>query len=186
MLGHNHSQPARGQTQCSHHRQPGDRHTALATDRQPGDRHTVLWQHFGPSCSGKLVFLPCDVSDIEAEVTPRVQGLQELPLELRIFCHVFFHQVSFILEQQWGTHLGEGMMLKCCALPLSPMEPETESQTYPSHQCCLQERCDIFNTNMSNASVQQSTDLCLSDEHSQDLLQQWLQPEKPGKRWNQG
>lgn len=58
------------------------------------------------------MFLPCDVSDIEAGVTPRVQGLQELPLELGIFSHIIFHQVSFILEQQWGAHLGEEITLK--------------------------------------------------------------------------
>lgn len=62
-------------------------------------------------------------------------------------------------------------MLKHHALPLIPMEQESKSQPCPSHQCCLQECCDICNTNMSKTSVQQSTDLCLSDEHSQDLLQ---------------
>lgn len=146
----------------------------------------MLWQHLGPSCSERQVFLPCDVSDIEAGVTPRVQGVQELPLELGIFCHIIFHQVSFILEQQWGTHLGEGITLKHHALPLIPMEHESESQPCPSHQCCLQECCDICDTNMSKASVQQTTDLCLSDEHSQDLIQQWLQPEKLGRRCNGG
>lgn len=80
-----------------------------------GQPHTVP---SGPSCSQRQVSVPCDVSDIEAGLTPCVQGLQELPLELGILCHIILHQVGFVLEQQWGAHLGEGIVSEHHALPL--------------------------------------------------------------------
>lgn len=135
-----------------------------------GQPHSALWQHLGASCSQRQVFLPCDVSDIEAGVTPCVQGLQELPLELGIFCHIIFHQVSFILEQQWSTHLGEGIMVKHRALPLIPMEHESPNPAQATSAAYRSAVTFVTQIVTQKASVQQTTDLCLSDEHSQGLL----------------